>query len=203
MKNNSKKLFALAAAAALCAPAMAKSDTGFYVMPEIGIVKFSDYCDSTGLSELGASITSCEDSEIGFGIAGGYWFNDFIAAELGARFGSGYDATVSNNSATVTLETSYNSFSLGGRINYPIGTSGFGLTGKGGFHRWSAESDVSGPAGTATLEDDGIHFYGGIGANYAVTDNILAQGEWTLYSYGGDTFDDTAHAFTGSVVWNF
>ena len=126
MKNNSKKLFALAAAAALCAPAMAKSDTGFYVAPEIGIVSFSDWCDGV------AAGVSCEDSEIGFGIAGGYWFNDLIAAELGARFGSGYERG--------TVELSYNSFSLGGRVNYPIGTSGLGVTGKAGLHRWSAEA---------------------------------------------------------------
>ena len=184
MKNNSKKLFALAAAAALCAPAMAKSDTGFYVAPEIGIVSFSDWCDGV------AAGVSCEDSEIGFGIAGGYWFNDLIAAELGARFGSGYERG--------TVELSYNSFSLGGRVNYPIGTSGLGVTGKAGLHRWSAEAESEG----ATNKVDDIDFYGGIGANYAVTDNILAQGEYTLYKYG-DEFDDSAHAFTGSVVWNF
>ena len=223
MKNNSKKLFALAAAAALCAPAMAeRRDTKFYVIPEIGIVKLSDYCDSVE----GVSPTSCEDSEIGFGIAGGYSFHEFIAAEFGARFGSGYDASASvmvptgvtalpNIPGTATGELSYNSFSLGGRVNYPIGDSDFGLTGKAGFHRWSSEADISASAtlpanlgGTnvtmnSTVKDNGIDFYGGVGANYAVTDDILAQGEYTFYSYGGDVFDDTAHAFTGSVVWHF
>ena len=218
MKNNSKKLFALAAAAALCAPAMAeRRDTQFYVIPEIGIVKLSDYCDG----EAGVTVTTCEDSEIGFGIAGGYSFHELIAAEFGARFGSGYDATGSGTvsvqgtdfPATVTGDLSYNSFSLGGRVNYPIGDSGFGVTGKAGFHRWSSEvsgsAQVTLPTGMTmdvavpAIKDDGIDFYGGIGANYAVTDDILAQGEYTFYSYGGDVFDDTAHAFTGSVVWHF
>ena len=208
------KLITFAAAAALCAPALAReSNNGFYVMPEIGILKFSNYCDSAGLSDLGLAITSCEDSEIGFGIAGGYWFNDLIAAELGARFGSGYNinlsGTASGNSVTATSETSYNSFSLGGRINYPIGTSGFGLTGKAGLHRWSLENEGRTSVGTGnvtlntTVKDDGFDFYGGIGANYAFTKDILAQGEYTFYSYGGDIHDDPGHAFTGSVVWNF
>ena len=86
MKNNSKKLFALAAAA-LCAPALAKeSELGFYVAPEISLVSFSDYCSD---ARTLFNVTSCEDSEIGFGISGGYQFNPFFAAELGARFGSG------------------------------------------------------------------------------------------------------------------
>ena len=182
MKNNSKKLFALAAAAALCAPALAKSDTGFYVAPEIGIVSFSDWCDGAE-----AAGVSCEDSEIGFGIAGGYWFNDFIAAELGARFGSGYDAG--------PIELEYTSFSLGGRGNYPIGTSGFALTGNLGFHFW----DVEASAGGASLSNDGTDPYGGIGASYAISDSISARGGYTYYKYD----DDNANAFTGSIVWNF
>ena len=88
MKNNSKKLFALVAAA-LCAPAMAQdaprvqeSELGFYAAPEISLVSFSDYCSDAKALFPGAT---CEDSEIGFGISGGYQFNP----ELGARFGSG------------------------------------------------------------------------------------------------------------------
>ena len=223
-------IITFAAAAALCVPAMAeRRDTKFYVIPEIGIVKLSDYCDSLE----GVTPTTCEDSEIGFGIAGGYSFHEFISAEFGVRLGSGYDGTASVtlmvpnliNGAlplvpvpgTATAELSYNSFSLGGRVNYPIGDSGFGVTGKAGFHRWSSEVDISAsptalmtpltPTGNvtinSTLKDNGFDFYGGIGANYAVTDDILAQGEYTFYSYGGDSFDDSAHAFTGSVVWHF
>ena len=210
-------IITFAAAAALCVPAMAeRRDTKFYVIPEVGIVQLSDYCDN---------FTTCEDSEIGFGIAGGYSFHEFISAEFGFRLGSGYDGTASlmittpmvgnippmEIPGTATAELSYNSFSLGGRINYPIGDSGFGVTGKAGFHRWSSEVDgsfsgmVASPETTinTTVKDNGIDFYGGIGANYAVTDDILAQGEYTFYSYGGDVFDDSAHAFTGSVVWHF
>ena len=140
-------IITFAAAAALCAPAMAeRRDTKFYVIPEIGIVKLSDYCDSLE----GVTPTTCEDSEIGFGIAGGYSFHEFISAEFGVRLGSGYDASTSTmvtvpnpiNSSlsvsaqgTATGELSYNSFSLGGRVNYPIGDSRFGVTGKAGFHR--------------------------------------------------------------------
>ena len=220
-------IITFAAAAALCVPAMAeRRDTKFYVIPEIGIVKLSDYCDSLE----GVTPTTCEDSEIGFGIAGGYSFHEFISAEFGVRLGSGYDGTapvtvstgipnLENIPGTATAELSYNSFSLGGRVNYPIGDSRFGVTGKAGFHRWSSEVDISAsatllatppaPVGgmnvtqNTTIKDNGFDFYGGIGANYAVSDDILAQGEYTFYSYGGDSFDDSAHAFTGSVVWHF
>ena len=51
-----------------------------------------------------------------------------------------------------------------------------------------------------TIKDNGFDFYGGIGANYAVSDDILAQGEYTFYSYGGDSFDDSAHALLGSLA---
>ena len=183
MKNNSKKLFALAAAAALCAPALAKSGTGFFA-PEIGIVSFSDWCDDPE-----ADGVSCKDSEIGFGIVSGYWFNDFIAAELGARFGSGYDAG--------PIELEYTSFSLGGRGNYPIGTSGFALTGNLGFHFWDVDASAGG--GDLSIGTDGTDPYGGIGASYAISDSISAKGEYTYYKYD----EDNANAFTGSVVWSF
>ena len=217
-------IITFAAAAALCVPAMAeRRDTKFYAIPEIGIVKLSDYCDSLE----GVTPTTCEDSEIGFGIAGGYSFHEFISAEFGVRLGSGYDGTASvavmipagivpgnNIPGTATAELSYNSFSLGGRVNYPIGDSRFGVTGKAGFHRWSSEVDISlsgqltvpipmDITRNTTIKDNGFDFYGGIGANYVVSDDILAQGEYTFYRYGGDIFDDSAHAYTGSVVWHF
>ena len=229
MKTVQKLIIITFAAAALCVPAMAeRRDTKFYVIPEISIVQLSDYCDSLE----GVTPTTCEDSEIGFGIAGGYSFHEFISAEFGVRLGSGYDGTASMTlmvpalgggspqqvPGTATAELSYNSFSLGGRVNYPIGDSGFGVTGKAGFHRWSSEVDISASPDTdmlpselssmnftqnTTVKDNGFDFYGGIGANYVVTDDILAQGEYTFYSYGGDSFDDSAHAFSGSVVWHF
>ena len=194
MKNNSKKLFALAAAAALCAPAMAKeSEPGFYVAPEISLVSFSDYCSD---ARTLFNVTSCEDSEIGFGISGGYQFNPFFAAELGARFGSGYDVTVTNDlGAALSIDIDYTSFSLGGRGNYPIGTSGLALTGNLGFHFW----DVEASAGGASISTDGTDPYGGIGASYAFSDSISARGEYTYYKYD----DDNANVFSGAVVWNF
>ena len=193
MKNNSKKIFALAAAAALCAPAMAKeSELGFYVAPEISLVSFSDYCSDAKALFPGAT---CEDSEIGFGISGGYQFNPFFAAELGARFGSGYDVTATVLGTSVSVDLDYTSFSLGGRGNYPIGTSGFALTGNLGFHIW----DVEASSGGASLSTDGTDPYGGIGASYAISDNISARGEYTYYKYD----DDNANVFSGAVVWNF
>ena len=126
------KLITFAAAAALCAPALAKDfKLGFYVAPEISLVSFGDYCSDAAVLFPGAS---CEDSEIGFGISGGYQFNEFFAAELGARFGSGYDVTGSIENEPFSIDFDYTSFSLGGRGNYPIGTSGFALTGTAGFH---------------------------------------------------------------------
>ena len=198
-----QKLITVVVTATLMTPALSEESKGFYVMPEVGIVKLSDYCDNArGPATV---VTSCEDSEFGFGLTGGYWFSDFISAEAGFRLGSGYDVagtvTVGGTSVSLSGDLEYSSISFGGRLNYPLGTSGFALTGKAGLHRWSTELGIGNVGG---IENDGFDIYGGVGANYSITDEIVLQGEYSYYKTGySDIYEDVAHAFTGSLLYHF
>lgn len=183
-----QKIAAIFAAVCLSLPAFAeeRESRGFYVAPEVGLVKIKDYCGSAP----GITVSDCEDSEIGFGISGGYQFNEFFAAELGARFASGFDATVSSGGSSFDADTDFQSFSVGGRANLPLGAN-FALTGKAGFHFWDQEVNVDGSS--LQFSEDGTDPYFGAGAELLVSEEIGIRAEYTRFT-GEETDADLISA---------
>ncbi|MGI9298399.1 MAG: porin family protein [Gammaproteobacteria bacterium] len=194
--------------------------TGFYVAPEVGLVKLQDWCGSTEFIRD----TSCEDSEFGFGLSGGYRFNDFFAVEGGYRLASGYDAEgvalqdFPNGNALqddiVSGEVDFSSWSLGLRGFFPVSEM-FSATAAAGFHFWDLEVDIQAadPPNCASLgrsggcpgtfrysvDQDGSDLYLGLGGEFAATDNISIRASYTRYL----TDDYDADVISGNIVWSF
>ncbi|MGI9297581.1 MAG: porin family protein [Gammaproteobacteria bacterium] len=192
MNNTTRKLAAILAAAMLSVPAAAQEESdksGFFVAPEVGQVKAKDYCDQF------PSSWSCEDSEIMFGISGGYQFNEFFAAEGGVRFASGFDFTSQDGS--VNGDVDFMSFSIGGRARLPFGGN-FAATGKAGFHFWEADASITGTTSVELSDDDTDPYFGG-GLEFIASDNIAVRAEYTRYQLD----DDDADVISGAVVVRF
>ena len=139
---------------------------GFYIAPEVANVTFKDFCSDLGSQE------TCSESEIGFGLLGGYQFNDFIAAEVGVRIASGFDR---KDSAGKT-DFDYKSYSLGGSARYPLGER-FALTGKAGYHFWDVQVNTNSGSGRSVDESD-LYFGGGL--EFA-TGKMSFRAEYTRY----------------------
>lgn len=189
--KTTQKLAAILTAVCLSLPAAAEENgdkSGFFVAPEVGNAKIKGYCkDARDL----LSATSCEDSEIVFGVSGGYQFNEFFAADAGVRFASGFDVVAGNGAR---IDADFLAWSLGGRGRFPIG-SHFAIVGKAGFHFWEVE--FGGPGGTADLDDTDPYFGGGV--EFFPADNIAIRAEYTRYKLD----DDDADVISGAVVVRF
>lgn len=200
MKTTTKTttLAVFVAAVMLSVPVAAEeARRGFYIAPEIGQVKIKDYC--ADVRAVSQNVTSCDESELGFGLAGGYQFNDFFAVEGGGRFASGFKISETLNGITSSIETDIRSFSIGARGNFPIGQH-FLLTGKAGFHFWNYKVKESG-AGSATV--DGEDPYYGVGAQFNFNEKMGVRAEWTRYVAKNQNDNSDLDVISGSLVVNF
>ena len=161
------------AAAVLTSSALAQTEEsghkpGFYVQPFVGQFTIDDFCDSTVVDGIVGTSSNCEDSPIGFGLQGGYEFTEFVSAEAGFWFASGFDSDYSLtdgvNTITGSAEGDINVFTLGLRAKYPIHKNVFVL-GKAGFGRWATSYDATTSNGisVSTDNDEVELYYGGGG----------------------------------------
>lgn len=220
MKQTIKAVLSLFIAAAMAAttPAFAahegdsaphKDEVGFYVAPEVGLVKLQDYCGSTALVRE----TNCEDSEFGFGLSGGYRFNGLFAVEGGFRLADGFKAEgvalqnapngIFTTDDTLSGDVDFSSWSLGLRGFFPVSKMFF-ATAAAGFHFWDQEVNLTvtgNNLGTDRYsgDDDGTDFYFGIGGEFAATDHIGIRASYTRYL--GDDYD--ADVVSANLVWRF
>ena len=194
--KHSTTLAAAIAAAMLAVPAIAEEEQrGFYIAPEIGQVKSKDYCSDARGALIG--VTSCSDSEIGFGLSGGWQFNEFFAVEGGGRFASGFDISGTANGTAYRLDADYRSFSFGARGKFPV-RKDFFITGKAGWHFWKVEANASASVNSASSNDGSDPYYGlGAKFNFNKTFGVLA--EFTRYEGDSDSVD----VISGSAVINF
>ena len=183
------------ATAMLAVPAVAEENKhGFYIAPEISQIKIKDYCSAARTNLLG--VTSCDESELGFGLSGGYRFNDHIAVEGGGRFASGFDVRlVDDFGDTETGKTDFRTFNLGVRATLPLGEH-FALTSKAGVHFWNTEVKFS---GGDKFDNDGTDPYFGAGIKFNFNENIGIMAEYSRYKFGNDDAD----IFSANVVFSF
>ena len=178
----------LLAAAILASPVLAQTESeykeGFYIQPVVGQFTLDEWCDSGD----GIVVSNCEDSQIGFGLQGGYEFNEFWSAEGGFLYVDGFDGTATGLSqgrlATLSVESELGFLSFGGRGKYPIGDNFFVL-GKAGFTFWTQTNDsvgaTQGVSVSVSEDEDGVDLYYGAGAGL----NFGKFGftvEYTLYN---------------------
>lgn len=185
--KTSNKLVAFMAMAMLSVSALADKEPqqGFYISPEVNKVTHKDYCK--GIRSV-APQARCSESAIGFGLLGGYKFNDFVAVEAGFHIASGFDVSATFNGVNVKSDLDYNSYSLGSAWRYPIGER-FALTGTVGYHFWDVEANVSAGGAGISASRDGSDLYFGGGLEFITTDKINSRVEYTRYTLNDEDAD--------------
>ena len=181
------------------APASVLDDGNFEYGPYFGAgaahVTIRDYCGPLGiaLSVRGYSLTSCEDTAVGFKIFGRYRATEFFGLEGGYASAEGFEFKVPD----VSVEPKLSTFFVAGTWLLPMSES-LSLTGKLGWHFWELNLTGCGSGGCVSANDvdsdDDLMF--GFGAEFQAADNILIQGEWSRFFVELDDVD----AFSASVA---
>jgi OOP family OmpA-OmpF porin len=171
-------LFAALACACVALPAPAQ-DRGAYLGGGLGQTKMTEWCDdTTGGNTTGAfaplAVFSCEDTDTGWKVFGGYQFNRYISAEatyinwgkVRATFGA------QGQRELTAKQQSWGAAALG---SLPLGES-FALLAKLGTLFTKQNVDVLGEPGAETE----IHY--GLGARYRFVHNGAVRVEWEATS---------------------
>jgi OOP family OmpA-OmpF porin len=164
-----KKIIAtalLAALGAFCTPAMAQ----WYIAGDFGTTEFDLDCSGT---------TSCDTSDVGYRIAGGYQLNQNFAFEL-SYFDLGKASFAGNVPpfGAVTGSVGLTGFSLSALGIVPINQ--FSIYGRLGIA--SVETTLDGAVaglGSASDSETSTPLLVGFGAAYAFNKNFSARLEWS------------------------
>jgi OmpA-OmpF porin, OOP family len=171
-------LFAALACACVALPAQSQ-DRGAYLGGGLGQTRMTDWCDDTsGGTTTGAfaplPLFSCEDTDTGWKVFGGYQFNRYISVEatyinwgkVSATFGA------SGQRELTAKQQSWGAAALG---SLPLGES-FALLAKLGTLVTKQNVDVQNEPGAETE----IHY--GLGARYRFVENGAVRVEWEATS---------------------
>ena len=130
---------------------------------------------------------SCDESDTGFKLFGGWMFNQYVGGEVEYIDGG----TVGDNSFGID-STGINA-SLKG--NWHVNQN-FDLFGKVGYYFWDADIDLSGNSGQEANES-GSDLSWGLGAGYNITDNISVVAEWQWFQIEEADADFMSANFVG------
>lgn len=166
------------------APVSTAGDLGFYAGLGAGSVKYDGACSGT---------TSCDDSDTGFKVFGGYNFNNMFGMELGWHDLGG----VSVSTAAGTGNADVRGVELSGVARFPV-TNAFSVFAKAGAFRWDVNArGVSGSSNTGT------DWTWGVGLNYNFTRTMAGRLEWQQFRDIGNGGGTDVDALTASVVFKF
>ena len=178
------------------AQSMSGPDSGWFIGGSVGQTKSG--LDCTGLS--------CDDSDTGYRIFGGYKINKHFAVELGyADLGkTTFTGTIPIIGA-VSGNASATAWDLVAVGILPIGEK-FSVFGKLGFYKGDGDFSVSGAGSSSDSTTDMTY---GIGVQYDFTKNLGIRGEWQQYksvgfaNTGGQTLEGDVDLISIGVVWKF
>ncbi len=134
-----------------------------------------------------------DEDDAGYKLYGGVQLNKYLSIEgFYADLG---DATLSgNNGDTFAYKGTTYTFTASGKIGISATSIGiapvvgydvndwFRPFAKVGLHRWKMDANVATNAGSASLAASGTDFMAGLGADFAVTDNISIRAEAERFS---------------------
>lgn len=174
-----KRLLTASFVAACLVSSAAYAQVGPYVGVSAGWSNYS-IPDSVQGVNICASL-SCDKSDFGFKLFGGYMFTPYVGAELQyANYGK---ATATGPGGHLDLETAgFGAFLIG---QYPV--DNFRLFGKIGFAYLDTEVSASAQGfGSASDSDKASNFAWGVGAAYMFNKNLgmrveYEQTKWELY----------------------
>lgn len=164
--------------------------------------------DAAGL-DLVTSTTKVDDSDTGFGLAGGYQLNDNFAFELSyvdlGTVGSSHTATVTDGTTPEDVEVGLTSSASGAAVSMlgilPIGER-FSVFARLGISFLSSDGTAKVTAGGQTARPkqssqkvDPVY---GIGAEYAFSKNFAVRLAWDRYTDVGT--DDVTGSIDGDLI---
>lgn len=187
-------LIALTVAAAFSTSQSFAADTSNYFG-----VSYGQTTVDTGVT-VGTAILDDEDT--GFKIFAGHNLNDSMAIEV--HYADLGEATLSGNSGdTFSIEGSAFVFtannariavaatSIGAAGIYKLATNSSVVPfAKLGLHRWEIDTTVSGASSVATVSDDGVDIFFGLGADISITESMSIRAEYESYDVDGDDVDN-------------
>jgi OOP family OmpA-OmpF porin len=158
---------------------------GWYLEANVGASNASDktYPGNVDNTGLGESLNL------------GYKFTPFVAGEVGyANYANSRIKTAS--AGTHVAKDRHYSYEIAGKLMLPIGTTGAEVFGKLGVGRINSNvtvMDANAAAAAGYSFNAGTHsangLYLGAGADYAITPNLLVNGQWARQKGSNNTGD--------------
>jgi OmpA-OmpF porin, OOP family len=170
---------------------MGGPEMGFYVGGALGQVKHKEGCDGV------PSGISCDSSDQGWKIFGGYQLNRNFAAEL--AYTDLGETKFSDPTDSITIRpTAWEIVAVG---MYPF-AQGFTLYGKLGFYR--AETQLDSTIGLSDKDSNNDLTFG-FGGRYDFNRNFGVRLEWQRYADvgGEDIGTSDVDMFSVGVLWRF
>ena len=128
-----------------------------------------------GVGQASYDVDISDDSDTTFNISAGYMFHPSVGAEIGYRDLGG----ISEGGAGVEVS----GFQLGAVGRFAV-TPRIAIVPRLGFYLWEADA-----TGLATGSDDGSDLYFGVGADFAVTQNVTVGAHFVRFDVDGDDVD--------------
>lgn len=172
------------------------STSNVYLGAGIGQSKAKSACEGAAAAGF-----SCDDSDTGYRIFGGYKFNKNFAAEVGyAELGK---ATASGLVLGVPVSGNWKAraWDVVAVGIMPLGEQ-FSLLGKLGFALWRLDASL---LGTTVASPTGTDLTWGIGGQYDFTNKVGMRVEWQKYKDIGDdtTGKSDVAVFSASALFKF
>lgn len=204
---NRKLAVSLALALGTSAAGAAYAATPFvgpYVGAQIGYSVYDIQEDSPSLSSEGISASGAEG-----GLYGGWGMKltPTTYAGIEAEYNwSGAEHTTTAGSTAVEIEDADN-YGISGRLGW-LPSSNVMLYGRLGWQRATLDYTFSDPGGSAAFDQDHDGFRVGLGAEVAMTSNLLMRMDYahTMYddvSFGGANFEPDNDVFRVGVGYQF
>lgn len=206
------KFLATALVAALATPAFATE--GYYVGASGGeedAKDFDDVCDDLG--SIGF-VGSCDETDNGWKIFGGYqftpnWGLEVFYADLGEAEARG-TAPDLGVPVSVSVDAEVDGFGASAVGTWPINDK-FSVFGKVGFFTWDLNTSLRGTAidvGVPVLasidkDDDGTDLTYGIGAQYSFNETFAIRVEWERFDDVGDAVESDFDFLSAGIVLSF
>jgi len=171
-------------------------DRGFYAGIGAGHSDQKDACDDIS--------GSCDETDLGWKIFGGYQFNSNFSAEAGYVDLGETDADTVISGISISAEAEVTGFFLAGIAAWPINDS-FSIYGKLGAIYWDVDTKASGGGISVSEDESGTDFLFGIGAQYNFTNNFGVRAEWERFNDVGnsDTDESDIDLISASLVYGF
>ena len=166
----------------------------------------SDLTSEAASAGVTGTVTRLDDDDLGWKVFAGYRFHQHFAAE-GFYVNLG-EVSLDFSTTAPTAATISAKGDLQGGGGALVGmidvTERFGLHAKAGAYWWhsdaTAVASIGGTSVSAASDTDGVDPMLGIGASFAVNDNVGVRVEWERFF---DTDDNDVDLITGSVLYRF